>query len=344
MTMKYDIRKIVGPRIIKTGLSTFLTALICIALDLSPIFAVITAIVTIEPTAYASLKKAYVRFPASIIGAFIAVASLYIFGENAFTYSLAATLTILVTYRLKLHDGVLVAAITAVAMVPSVHDAYLFNFLSRLATTTIGLGTSTLINFLILPPKYAGQIEAITKTTTKQTHQLLIERLREMMTGKYESEKSEKAYAKVQSSIANAEQLLKYQQDEYRYHRSNREEMRLMNRLERELQFKKLYFTHLGNLIYLPENISMKFSSQEKAAIEEVISRLDSDPDTLTMTNSAIRFIRRHIRDLDEEKDAFKIHILYEIIIIYQMIVQHHQSGSKPQKLPPGNTTDSDST
>ncbi len=342
--MKYDIRKIIGPRIIKTGLSTFLTALICMALDLPPIFAVITAIVTIEPTAYASLKKAYVRFPASIIGAFIAVTSLYIFGENAFTYSLAATLTILVTYRLNLHSGVLVAAITAVAMVPSVQDAYVFNFLSRLATTTIGLATSTLVNFLILPPKYAGQIEALTKASTKQTHSLLIQRLGELVAGKYESDKSEKAYTKVQNAITETEKLLKYQQDEYRYHKSNREEMRLMNQLERELQFKKLYFTHLGNLIYLPEDISMKFTPQEKAAVEEIIDYLNRDLDELTMTNSAVRFIRRHIRGLDDEQDAFKIHLLYEIIIIYQMIVQHHKAGSSTHKKVQTNSRPKDGT
>src|SRR5690625_613100 len=149
--MTFDIRKIIGPRIIKTGISTFLTAVICIVLTLPPIFAVITAIVTIEPTAYASLKKAYVRFPASIIGAFIAVASLYLFGESALTYSLAATLTIFVTYRLKLHAGVLVAALTAVAMFPSVGDADFCNFFLWLSVTTFGLATSTRVHLFFCP-------------------------------------------------------------------------------------------------------------------------------------------------------------------------------------------------
>ena len=56
------------------------------------------------------------------------------------------------------------------------------------------------------------------------------------------------------------------------------------------------------------------------------------------MTNSAVRFIRRHIRNLDEEADAFKIHILYEIIIIYQMVVQHHKAGSSANKKVPTNS------
>ena len=44
-------KKIIGARTIKTGLATFLTALFCLALNLNPIFAILTAIVTIEPTA-----------------------------------------------------------------------------------------------------------------------------------------------------------------------------------------------------------------------------------------------------------------------------------------------------
>ena len=48
--------KIIGARTIKTGL-TFLTAFFCMALHLNPIYATLTAIVTIEPTAKASLKK-----------------------------------------------------------------------------------------------------------------------------------------------------------------------------------------------------------------------------------------------------------------------------------------------
>ena len=42
-------KKIIGARTIKTGLATFLTSLFCLMLDLTPIFAILTAIVTIEP-------------------------------------------------------------------------------------------------------------------------------------------------------------------------------------------------------------------------------------------------------------------------------------------------------
>lgn len=154
-------KKLIGARTIKTGLATFLTAVICQFFNLPPIFAVITSIVSIEPTARASLKKAFVRFPASILGAFIAVMSTYFLGDSALSYSIAATLTLFVCYKLKLYDGMLVASLTAVAMVPNIHQDFAFNFFSRLATTTIGLTTATVVNFFVLPPKYHMQIASL---------------------------------------------------------------------------------------------------------------------------------------------------------------------------------------
>jgi hypothetical protein len=47
---------------------------------------------------------------------------------------------------------------------------------------------------------------------------------------------------------------------------------------------------------------------------------------------------------LDDEADAFKIHLLYEIIIIYQMIVQHHKAGSSTHKKVQTNSRPKDGT
>src|SRR5699024_4488901 len=112
-----------------------------------------------------------------------------------------------------------------------------------------------------------------------------------------------------------------------------RSEMRLMNRLERESQFKKLYFVHVGNLIYLPENITMDFSLEEKGAMDEIARCLAGDLSILKMTYPPVRSLRRRIRGMDVEKDDFKIHLLDEIIIIYQMVVQHEMSCGENKKV-----------
>ncbi len=147
-----------GNRIVKTTVAVFVTALLCLWIGWPPVFAVITAIVTLEPTAADSIKKGIVRFPASAIGSFYAVLFISLFGNSALTYTLAASLTILTCYKLRLHAGLLVATITAVAMVEVIHDNYFMSFFIRLGTTSIGIVVSTLVNMFILPPNYMKDI------------------------------------------------------------------------------------------------------------------------------------------------------------------------------------------
>nr|MDK7246206.1 aromatic acid exporter family protein [Staphylococcus lugdunensis] len=163
-------KNIIGARTIKTGVATFFTTVFCMLLNLTPIFAILTAIVTIEPTAKASLKKGYRRLPATVIGALLAVVFTFIFGDQSpFSYALSATFTILLCTKLNLQVGTTVAVLTSVAMIPGIHEAYIFNFFSRLLTAVIGLLTAGFVNFIILPPKYFQQIEdniAISETKT----------------------------------------------------------------------------------------------------------------------------------------------------------------------------------
>src|SRR5699024_7095448 len=84
-------------------------------------------------------------------------------------YTLAASLTILTCYQLRLNAGLLVATITAVAMVEVVYDNYWMSFLIRLGTTTTGIVVSTLVNIFILPPDYTCRINQQIKQVNNDT-------------------------------------------------------------------------------------------------------------------------------------------------------------------------------
>src|SRR5690606_36835312 len=127
----------------QTGIAIFLTDIICGWFGWPPVFAVVTAIETIEPTVSDSIKKGLVRFPASAIGSAFAVLFITFFGNSPITYTLAAVATIAVCYRLNLHAGLLVATLTSVAMVEVIHDHFLIAFFIRLGSTTMGLLVST---------------------------------------------------------------------------------------------------------------------------------------------------------------------------------------------------------
>src|SRR5690625_1948954 len=163
------VLQIVGSRVIKTGVAIFLTAWICELLNWPPVFAVITAIVTLEPTVSESIKKGIIRFPASAIGSAYAVIFIALFGNSPITYTLAAILTIATCFRLKLHAGLLVATLTSVAMVEVIHSNYLIAFFIRLGTTTVGLLVSTAVNMFVLPPDYTKEIIRNIREISKQT-------------------------------------------------------------------------------------------------------------------------------------------------------------------------------
>src|SRR5699024_11639963 len=99
-----------------------------------------------------------------------AVIFTFVFGDQSpFTYAFSATCTIILCTRLNLQVGTTVATLTAMAMIPGIHDAYYFNFFSRLLTAIIGLVTAGLLKFLFFFPKYYYQLNnSITFTVEKK--------------------------------------------------------------------------------------------------------------------------------------------------------------------------------
>ncbi|PSL50571.1 uncharacterized membrane protein YgaE (UPF0421/DUF939 family) [Salsuginibacillus halophilus] len=157
-----------GGRIGKTGAAVFLTGGLCYLLNMNPVFAIIAAIITIEPTTYDSIKKGIVRLPASLIGGAVAILLFLTFGTHPLTYAAAAVGTIYICRWWRLEEGALIATITAVAMIPNLSGAWVYDFSVKIAATTLGLTVSTIINasfpsaaFIDLSKKRASNVEQL---------------------------------------------------------------------------------------------------------------------------------------------------------------------------------------
>ena len=125
--------------------------------NIPTIFAVITAIVTIEPTATDSIKRTY---SLSGLNNWIGIChDFHIFPRPPSNF-LCISCNVYDRYmsKLRLHAGTLVATLTAVAMIPITANHYFTGFLIRLATTSTGIIVSTLVNFFIFPPHYTKMI------------------------------------------------------------------------------------------------------------------------------------------------------------------------------------------
>lgn len=324
-----------GIRIVKTGIAIFLTAIICEWFHWPPVFAVITAIVTIEPTVSDSIKKGIVRFPASAIGSAYAVFFIALFGNSPITYTLAAVFTILTCYKLKLHAGLLVATLTAVAMVEVIHSNYLISFFIRLGTTTTGLLVSTAVNMIVFRPDYRKDIlDSIQKigaragTILEQTFQTIL----------YDEQQDRKIDGviihQLNKEILKTETLIRFQRDESNLHPLMGGDREGILMAEKQLSYLHNLDYHLGNLRYLPLN-KISWSESERDIIMDAVTELSNDLQHAEDYNSQEHQLQlKNITDLfwednDEITKNNEIHptqfppeliILYELVTIYNLV------------------------
>lgn len=268
------LHRFIGDRVIKTGISVFITAVICVWLNWPPVFAVITAIVTIEPTISDSVKKAIIRFPASVIGSAFAVFFIALFGNSPITYTLAAVLTIWTCSKLKLHAGLLVATLTAVAMVEVIHSNYFISFLIRLGTTTTGLLVSTIINIVIFPPDYRDDIANNIRNIGKRAGTILEKAFQNILYDLNEERKNDKSMIRqLNKNIKKTEELIRFQSEEAKLHplvRGNKSQFRSA---KKQLDFLHTLDYHLDNLIYMPIK-TISWSDFERDLIMEAVKNL----------------------------------------------------------------------
>lgn len=311
-----------GVRVIKTGVAIFFTALICQLLGWPPVFAVITAIVTLEPTVSDSIKKGLIRFPASAIGSAYAVLFIALFGNSPITYTLAAVFTIVTSYKLKLHAGLLVATITAVAMIEVVYDNYFLSFLVRLGTTSIGLIVSTVVNMFILPPNYIKEIN----DNIKKLYRGIGRATLSIVTfEKASSKKVNRLLNVLSKQIKKTEELIRFQKDETNFHPlagSKKEDFFIARNQIDNLKLMVYHLTNLKNISI--ENVQL--TTEEKLLIEDAVESLaehmvyNTDVD-LTVHEVTIKrlmqaFWLNNNIVTDEMSDS---HLPSELILLYEI-------------------------
>lgn len=335
------IINLLGSRVVKTGVAVFLTAFICQLLDWPPVFAVITAIVTLEPTVSDSIKKGIVRFPASVIGSAYAVVLIYFFGNTPITYALAAVLTIATCYKLNLHAGLLVATLTAVTMIEVVDSNYFIAFATRLGTTSIGLLVSTGVNMLIFPPNYRKSILKNIQKIGDQAAVLLEETFANLLDTELHVRIEQAVIDQLRSKIRQTEALVRFQNDESKYHPLVGQEKSEFLKAEGQLTWLRILHYHVDNLNRIP-NYTVLWTKKERALIQTSVNKLGSGLQNATDYN-----FEKHEQELEritkrfwEDNEAImqnkehpttfppELIILYELVAIYNLVDKfYHETG-----------------
>ncbi|GAB4072842.1 aromatic acid exporter family protein [Barrientosiimonas marina] len=334
--------KLVGNRIVKTGLSIFITAWICVLLDWPPVFAVITAIVTLEPTVTNSIQKGLIRFPASAIGSAYAVLFISLFGNSPITYTLAAVFTIATCVRLKLHTGLFVATLTSVAMVEVIHTNILVAFFIRLGTTTVGLIVSTVVNLFVLPPDYT---KAITKKLRAIEHTTAVT-IEKSFAGIFRQDNQDdtieqELYDQLADTIQQTETLARFQREETRYHPLVGKEKTEFQRLQYQLIRLQQIHYHIGNLNYSVFKNTKFTASEQRIILDAAYSLARSLKQRITYDEAVHKGYLNQLTDIfwADSEDMAKskqtpnrfppdVIMLYELVSIYNLVERYYNNLS----------------
>lgn len=326
--------KFIGNRVVKTAIAIFITAWICEQLNWPPVFAVITAIVTIEPTVSDSIKKGIVRFPASAIGSAYAVIFISLFGNAPITYTLAAFFTILTCFRLRLHAGLLVATLTSVAMVEVIHSNLFISFLIRLGTTSVGLIVSTTVNMFVFPPDYTKEISLNIRTLSKKTGILIEKVFQDILEGQHEDDILDKSLVRrLNNSLLRTERLVEFQKDESKYHPLVGSEKEKFQEIQSKLTTLRLLHYHLDNLIQMPLK-SISWTNVERELLLEAISKLSyslrrpasySKREHDKQKNHLMKLFWEDNREVLENDNQNLTYFPPELIILYELLSIYNQ-------------------
>ncbi|GEM04754.1 UPF0421 protein [Halolactibacillus miurensis] len=315
-----------GRRILKTSVAVFITAFICQWLNIPAVFAVMTAIVTIEPTVQDSIKKGLVRFPASAIGSFYAASFFYLFQISPLSYALASLFTIVTCYKLKLFDGLLVATLTSVAMVYVIEGSPVDAFFVRLLTTTIGLSVSTLVNFIVLPPNYLKQINTTMDEVLKLASvdlAVFANSLRHHELDDIQAQ-SKKVFDTFQERLLKVESLILDQQKESRYHTQLYKKKANIDIELKQLHMVKLMHYHIGNLT-MPLHTEVEWDEPTHQTVTQIVDELSAvlhDPDHFDLNQ-----LEQHLKTLNHtfsqsaKREVTLVDYLHaETVVLYELI------------------------
>ncbi|PLR95147.1 FUSC family protein [Bacillus sp. T33-2] len=200
-----------GPRILKTGLAVVLALYITQWLGLEkPVFAGVAATFTIQPSIYRSWKQVLEQVQANVLGAAIALASIYVFGNSPIIIGLVMIIVILVCLKLNMEGAISLTLITVLVMMSAPAYEGLLAAAEKLVVVLVGMGSAFLVNILVAPPNYKENFMEKAESTFRNMSLLLRTAISNEMVEKSFREQ----WDKLRSDISRMEDLYKILDEE----------------------------------------------------------------------------------------------------------------------------------
>ncbi|WP_191560388.1 FUSC family protein [Metabacillus idriensis] len=190
---------ILGPRVLKTGLSVSLALFICSLFQLEPsVFAGVAAIFTIQPSIYRTWKQVMDQVQANTLGAALALFAIFFFGSNPIVIGVVVISVIIISLRLKMDATISLTLVTVLAIMSAPgNEDFLFVW-NRFLIILIGIASAFLVNLLILPPKYKENYYAKVQSVFETMSLLMRTAISDELTEKYYQEKQKEFRSELQ--------------------------------------------------------------------------------------------------------------------------------------------------
>lgn len=270
---------VIGPRIWKTGIAVALCIFFIRSLNLgSPLLAIVAAILTIQPSITKSIAQGSNRVAATIIGGFIGFIIVSYFGAHPITVGLAVILAIAISIRLKLQDGIVIAAITVAAvMVDVTGDPKLFAF-HRLIETLVGIGVGVGVNLIFSPPNTEKALIDGLIDVNQSLKNLYVTVLNGfILNNGYDQEKLDKEITDVRGKLEDIRRRMFEFKDEIGYRKVLKSQQ--VKKYETVVTSLNLIFERILGIYYTElnrsqRNINLEDSSKEYRDILETLQKL----------------------------------------------------------------------
>lgn len=208
----------IGLRTIKTGIAVGLTMVIAKVFQIEyPFFAIVAALIAVQPTVSDSWKVGLNRILGTFIGAIVGVILVSLFPANFIFLGIGTIILITIMNKLGWNEAINIAAVVLVAIFLDVGVNHINYALHRLFDTFIGISVAVIINYLIYPPTYDAKvlkgIRDISNTMLLMNLNILseIEKYKSLHTGIIDEELS---LDKIEEGISEAEKFIKLQMKE----------------------------------------------------------------------------------------------------------------------------------
>jgi len=148
-----------GRRTIKTAVSVMVSLFVAGLLGLDPaVFAAVSAALSIQPTNERSLRYAVEQIQANVVGAAVAIAMALLFGVHLYTVAFAIMIVITLTNLFKWKESIPLSIVTVIFIMEAPTDDFLYFSWNRFMVTFVGVVISSIINIVLLPPKYVTHL------------------------------------------------------------------------------------------------------------------------------------------------------------------------------------------